>query len=134
MAMVLAWACWLVWAFGFQTVWARYITEVSGTVIEARDVPSSTTPRYATEYVVRGSDGRDRSYVAGATDASLDRSLPVGTRINKVRGQLDYERDGVIIKFPSGFYALVSVGVLALVLWVGSRALAHWPRRQGHQP
>jgi hypothetical protein len=45
-------AFWIMWGFGYETVWARFSTEVDGTIISSRDVPSTGAPRYTTEYVV----------------------------------------------------------------------------------
>jgi hypothetical protein len=74
-------------------------------IISSRDIPSKGAPRYATEYVVRGADGQDHRYVAGATDASLDRSIPAGSQIQKKWGQLGYELNGQWQSFPIYFYS-----------------------------
>jgi hypothetical protein len=100
-------ALWILWGFGFQTLWARYTTELEGVVVSSRDTPSKGAPRYATEYVVRDANGHETHYVAGATDASLDRSVPVGSRIEKRWGQLGYELNGQWRSFPIAFYSAI---------------------------
>lgn len=85
----------MIWAFGFHTVGARPWTQLDGTVIGSRDIPPARGPRYATEYVLRGPAGQEIRYIAGATDSSLLRSMPVGTALKKQRWQLGYERNGV---------------------------------------
>lgn len=109
-------ALWLLWGFGFQTLWVRYTTELEGVVVYSHDTPSKGTPRYATEYVIRDASGHDADYVAGATDASLDRSIPVGSRIEKKWGQFSYELDGQRRSFPVAFYSAI-MGVAVFVLF-----------------
>jgi len=92
-------ALWILWGFGFQTLWVRYTTELEGVVVYSHH--TSRTPRYGTEYVIRDASGHDTHYVAGATDASLDRSIPVGSRIEKKWGQLGYALDGEWQSFPA---------------------------------
>jgi len=117
---------WIFLVFGYETVWRRFVTEVDGVVISSRDVPSTGAPRYGTEYVIRDENGRDHSYIAGATDASLARSLPVGTSIKKEWGRLDYTVNGRTLRFPIYFYSAI-LGVAAfcflwgLVQWRSSR-------------
>jgi hypothetical protein len=119
-------ALWILWGFGYQTVWERFTTQVDGVVISSRDVPSKGAPRYGTEYVIRGSNGQEQRYDAGATDGSLERSMPVGTRIRKEWGDVGYEANGQWISFPIAFYAAifgVASGCLlwATLLWRASR-------------
>ena len=64
-------ALWISWSFGYRMVWHRFSTEVDGVVTSSQDVPS----KGVTEYVVRDASGADRRYLAGATDASLERGL-----------------------------------------------------------
>jgi hypothetical protein len=110
-------AVYIAWGFGYETVVARLRTEVEGVVVSRRDIPSTGAPRYATEYVVRGSDGQDHLYVAGATDADLPRSMPVGTEIKKLRWRLSYERDGREVGFPVAFYSAVFGVALSFLIW-----------------
>src|SRR3954462_14918439 len=86
-------ASFIIWGFGYQTVWQRLTIEIEGTIVSSRDVPATGASRYATYYVVRNIAGQEQEYVAGATDASLKRSLPVGTHIHKEWGQLGYGID-----------------------------------------
>lgn len=88
-------ATWIVWGFGYQTLFTRLLTDVEGTVISTRDIPYPLAPaRYGTEYVFKSPEGRTVSYIAGPTDASLPRSMPVGTYIKKRRWHFSYERNG----------------------------------------
>jgi hypothetical protein len=50
---------WLLWGFGFQTLWVRYTTELEGVAVYSHDTPSKGAPRYATEYVIRDASGHD---------------------------------------------------------------------------
>jgi hypothetical protein len=110
-------ALWIFWGFGYQTVWQRFTTQLDGVVVSSRDIPSKGAPRYATEYVVRGEDGRDQAYVAGATDGSLERSLPVGTSIQKKWGELGYEVDGRRVSFPVIFYSAIFGVAFGCLFW-----------------
>ena len=109
-------AVWIIWIFGFQTVGARLTTELDGLVVSSQDVPAGRGPRYSTEYTLRGPDGGQRIYVAGATDASLPRSLPVGTYLRKKKWRLSYTENGEIVNdFPISFYVLtlgIAIGCL----------------------
>jgi hypothetical protein len=98
-------AGWIVWGFGYQTVWPRFTIQLEGVVISSRDVPATGAPRYVTDYLIRGQDGQDRTYVAGPTDGSLERSIPVGAHIRKQWGQVGYEVNGMRIGFPVAFYS-----------------------------
>jgi hypothetical protein len=111
------WALWIFWGFGYETVWRRFTTEVSGVIVSSKDLPSTGSPRYSTEYVIRDTAGRDHSYVAGATDASLERSLRVGSRISKQWGRLDYNVDGKTVRFPTYPYSAVLGVAVFCLLW-----------------
>jgi hypothetical protein len=128
MAVVLIlFGLYILWGFGWDTVGHMLRTSVDGVIVASRDFPATGAPRYATEYTIRGADGKDRVYVAGATDASLERSMSVGTRIRKLPWHLDYERDGTRVRFPTPFYATILGIALGLVIW----GTAHlWPSRR----
>jgi hypothetical protein len=119
-------AGWIVWAFGYQTVWQRLNIQLEGTVTSSQDVPATGAPRYATDYVIRGSDGQDRTYVAGPTDGSLERSIPVGARVRKEWGQLGYEVNGRWIAFPVAFYS----AILGLAAFLAVAAFGAWWRQR----
>jgi hypothetical protein len=119
---VLLFGIWILWGFGYETVWQRYATAVDGVIVSCHDDPSTGAPRYASEYVVRDDLGHDQTYVAGPTDASLERSLSVGTRIEKRWGQLGYRVNGEWIAFPAFFYS----GMLAIALFCVAWALWQW--------
>jgi hypothetical protein len=107
---------WILWGFGVQTVYARLKLELDGVVISARDVPSRGAPRYASEYTLRGAGGGEVHYVAGPTDASLPRSMPVGTHLRKARWHFSYERNGKEVNdFPLFFYlAFLGIAVACM--------------------
>ena len=106
-----AWSLWIIWGFGFYTLGNRLWAQLDGIVITSRDIPSTRGPRYVTEYILRGPDGRESFYTAGSTDSTLPRSMPVGTSLKKKRWHLDYERDGQHI---SDFSLPSYLGILAI--------------------
>jgi hypothetical protein len=109
---------WAVWGFGVQAVGLRLRTEADGVVISSRDTPSTGAPRYATEYTIRGLDGRDRGYIAGPTYGSLPRSMPIGTQIKKQRWHLDYQRNGRPVNdFPILFSAVILGIACSCLAW-----------------
>jgi hypothetical protein len=110
---------WILWGFGFQTVWKMLQTEISGVVVSSRNIHHwyEGNSRYSTRYQIRGEDGQEREYMAGPTDGTMQRNMPVGTKLKKRRWQLDYERDGERIHFPIVFYD-ITLGIgLAALLW-----------------
>jgi hypothetical protein len=114
-------AIWILYAFGYQTVWQRLNTQIQGTVISSRDIPSTGAPRYATDYLIRRQDGQNSSYVAGCTDASLPRSLPTGTQLIKKRWEWGYQLNG---KYNSDyktsvFYVIILGALMSYLLWSG---------------
>jgi hypothetical protein len=120
---------WIIWAFGLHTLGARLWTQLDGVVIGSRDVPPTRGPRYVTEYTVREHAGREVFYTAGPTDASLSRSMPIGTRVTKQRWHVDWERDGRRVNdFSLSFYLLMSAIGWGLLVW--SALLWHDQKRQ----
>src|SRR5215471_19647718 len=109
---------WLFWGFGYETVAKRLSAHVEGTVISRREIAYPLAPaRYSTEYIVRGPDGNNQSYVAGPTDASLPRTIPVGAKLRKRPWHWSYEENEQVTD-SSGwfFYALVlGIGTACLV-------------------
>jgi len=113
-------AIWILWGFGYETVWQRFTTAVDGVIVSRHDDPSPGAPRYASEYVVRDNSNHDQTYTAGATDASLERGLPVGARIEKRWGELGYRVNDTWVAFPVYFYSgILGLAVVGLVwaLW-----------------
>jgi hypothetical protein len=104
----------ILFGFGLETVWMRLWVDVNGIVVSSIDVPANRPGRYHTDYVIKSADGEIRSYTAGATDATLARSLPVGTRLTKHRWELGYTVNGRWKSFPMFFYG----PFLALGLWL----------------
>ena len=108
----------ILWGFGWETIGRRLQTNVDGVIVSSRDVPSKGAPRYATEYTVRGLDGQEQVFFGGPTDASLPRSMPVGTRIRKQQWHLDYEENGRRVEFPEKyFYDFVLACGFGIILW-----------------
>jgi len=106
-----AWSIWMIGGFGFYTLGNRLWAHLDGIVVTSRDIPSTRGPRYITEYILRGPDGRESLYTAGSTDSTLPRSMPVGTVLKKKRWHLDYERDG---QRTSDFSLPFYLGILAI--------------------
>lgn len=116
--VLIVFGLWILWGFGFETLGSRLMTNVEGTIISSQDIPHPLAPaRHGTEYTLRTPDGGNVRYTAGATDASLSRSIPVGTYIKKQRWRLSYELNGQEIDdFSLPFYAsFLSVAVASLV-------------------
>jgi hypothetical protein len=124
-------ALWIFWAFGYETLADRLMTQVEGTVISAHDIPFTGGRRYRTEYILRGNDGRDRLYIAGSVDGSLPRSMPRGTHIKKQRWQLSYERNGQRVDdFSLLFHGLILALGLGCLYW----SFYLWRRETQTQP
>jgi hypothetical protein len=108
----------ILYGFGYETLGARLWTELEGVVISSRDNPASRGPRYATEYTIRVPDGRESTYIAGATDATLERNLPVGTYVRKRRWRVDYEINGQRVKdFGILFYGFMVCLGIGCIVW-----------------
>jgi hypothetical protein len=108
----------ILWGFGWETIGHRLLTNVDGVIVASRDVPETGAPRYATQYTVRGPHGDEQVFWAGATDASLPRSMPVGTRIQKRRWHVEYERNGARVGFPEiYFYGAISACGFGMAVW-----------------
>jgi hypothetical protein len=113
---------WILWGFGYQTLWARLMTNVEGTVVPARDIPYPLAPaRHGTEYVLLTAKGDTDRYVAGATDASLPRNIPVGSYIKKRRWHLSYEQDTHrIYDFSIPFYVAILSAAVGVLVWAAA--------------
>ena len=106
------------WGFGWETVGHRLLVDIDGVIVASRDVPSTGAPRYATEYTIRRPSGDEQVFTAGPTDASLPRSMPVGTQIRKRRWHLGFERNGIQIAYPEiYFYDAVMACGFGMVVW-----------------
>jgi hypothetical protein len=92
----------LVFLFGANEIIQRLLIEVDGTIISSE---TTTGNRPSTTYVIRGSDGSQRLYIAGPTDQSLPRRLPQGTHVSKRRYELPWRQNGQLVNdFPLYFY------------------------------
>jgi hypothetical protein len=117
-AVLICFGLFFLWGFGWETVGHRLLIDVDGVIVASRDVPSTGAPRYATEYTIRGPRGEEQIFWAGPTDASLPRSLPVGTQIRKRRWHLDFEYNGTRIGYPEMyFYDAVLACGFGMVVW-----------------
>jgi hypothetical protein len=115
-------ALWIFWGFGYETVWARLTTEVNGVIAAKQEV--STSGRRGAVYILRGSNGDNHQYVAGATDASLSRDMPVGTTIEKRKWEFSYLRNGVRVNdFPIYAYSAMFGIAFVCLLWAGLQLL-----------
>ncbi len=128
--VLLIWGLWMLWAFGLQTFFIFLNTEVDGVIVSSRDIPRNRGPRYATEYTLRAPDGHEFAYVSGPTDATLPRSMPVGTRLKKERWHLSYERDGQRENgsFPFFYATVIGIGFTSVgcsfALWRRQRQMS----------
>lgn len=115
-------AIWIFWGFGYETVWQRLTIKLDGVVVARQAV--STAGRRGTIYVLRSPEGIDQEYIAGATDASLSRDIPVGTTIKKREWELSYEKNGVrITDFPTYAYSAMLGVAFACLFWAGLQLL-----------
>ena len=106
---------WLCWSYGYQCLWTRLNTDVHGVVVASDPVDETTRdPRWI--YTIRTRGGGEVRYVARLSMGSLQLGLPVGSRVQKNRWQLDYAVDGRRVVFPTNFFVIVTfIGVLAVV-------------------
>jgi hypothetical protein len=105
----------LIWLFAGNEIYQRAAISLDGTVVSSKT--SCVQPydnRCATAYVVERRDHTQSTYVAGPTDESLERRLPVRTVIRKKKWSLTYTVDARIVNdFPIGFYGgLMALGLL----------------------
>jgi hypothetical protein len=105
----------LIWLFAGHEIYQRAAISLDGTVVSSET--SCVQPynnRCDTAYVLEGRDGAQSAYVAGPTDESLERRLPVGTVIHKSKWSLSYTVDARNVNdFPIGFYGgLMAFGLL----------------------
>ena len=109
----------LIWLFAGHEIYQRAAVSLDGTVVSSET--SCVQPynnRCDTTYVVEGLDHTRSTYVAGPTDESLERRLPVGTFIRKDKWSLTYSVNGKKISdFPVVFYGgLMGFGLLCALL------------------
>lgn len=118
-------ALFILWGFGYQTLWARLTTHVDGIVTSRVYLPRTWwTHGPGTKYLILQVDGTTNEYVAGCTDASLSRAIPVGTKLRKLKWELSYSVNGSRVDdFPRYFYFLILSGAVALLLWSRHQSL-----------
>ena len=117
-------ALFILWGFGYETLWDRLTTDIDGMVVSRQDLPRTRWKHGSgTRYLIRGADVGIQEYVSGATDASLSRTIPAGSRLQKRKWQLSYTVDSVPIDdFPRYFYFLILSGAIALLFWSGNQS------------
>jgi hypothetical protein len=99
-------------------IYQRAVIQLDGTVISSQTTcVQPENNRCATVYIVEGLNGSKTTYIAGPTDHSLLRRLPVGTEIVKGKWSLNYSIDQKINKgFPTKLYfALLGIGLCCAV-------------------
>ena len=105
----------LIWLFAGHEIYQRAAISLRGTVVSSET--SCVQPysnRCDTVYVIEELDRTQSTYVAGPTDESLERLLPVGTLIRKDKWSLTYSvNNRKISDFPIKSYGgLIFFGVL----------------------
>jgi len=105
----------LIWLFAGHEIYQRAAISLQGTVVSSET--SCVQPynnRCDTRYVVEAQDQTHSTYIAGPTDESLERRLPVGTFIRKDKWALTYSvNNQKVSDFPVVFYGgLMAFGVL----------------------
>ena len=106
--------------FGTNEIGQRLLIDIEGTVLSSR---TTTGNRPVTYYVVRGENGKEFQYIAGATDMSLPRELPEGTSIKKKKFELSWQQNGKTVEdFPLNFY----LGACGLGLMLGYWSFLQW--------
>ena len=122
-------AIWILYGFGYETVWRRLTTELDGVVIKKWDLPRSPWVHgVGTVYVLRGPGGGEVQYISGATDASLPHDIPVGAHLVKNKWELSYiQNDQRQSDFPLYAYSGMFGIALSCLMWA---ALIIWRRRK----
>jgi hypothetical protein len=105
---------------GANEIIQRLFIEIDGTTISSE---TTTVNHVFTTYVIRGSDGSLRRYIAGGTDHSLPRRLPKGTHVAKRKYELSWRQNGQPVNdFPLYFY----VGACGLGGLLAYCAVVQW--------
>jgi hypothetical protein len=96
---------WVLWGFGYETVGLRLSIDLNGLIVDRQTIPRNwSTHGTGTVYTVRADNGTMQRYVAGATDGSLPRDIPLGARIAKRKWELSYTLNGTrVLNFPIVF-------------------------------
>ena len=108
--------------FSAGEIYARASIALRGTIVSSKtDCVQPYNNRCASVYLIEDSRGTRTEYVAGPTDHSLKRALPVGTSIDKSRWSLTYVVNGHRIDdFPRYFYSGVGFLALCFLYWAFS--------------
>ena len=99
-------------------IYQRAVIHLDGTIISSQTTcVQPENNRCATVYIVESRNGSKTTYIAGPTDDSLLRRLPVGTEIVKGKWSLNYSVDQKLNRgFPTKFYfILLGVGLCCAV-------------------
>ena len=101
-------------------IYQRAAIQLDGTISSSKT--SCVQPennRCATVYVVEDHNGSKTEYVAGPTDHSLLRRLPVGTEIVKSKWSLNYSIDQKLNRdFPTKLYFTLFGTGLCCAIWL----------------
>jgi hypothetical protein len=99
---------WMMYVAGYATVLPRLLTDVNGVVTSSVDNPYRGAARYVSEYTILQKNHTVTYYIAGPSDSSLARGLPVGTTILKKKWALNYKINGHDARpFSEGVYLTV---------------------------
>jgi hypothetical protein len=109
----------LVCLITFGTIWNRLTIQVAGTVTSSVEIPPSWYSHgTGTAYVIRGPDGSEQRYTAGATDASLPQHIPVGTSIEKVKWETSFLENGARVDEGWQYSRSTRLGIaLCVFIW-----------------
>lgn len=91
--------------------------EISGTIISSeRQVfeQGANYQKYYTEYILQSKDGREVEYKATGYGDSLPKDMPVGTMIDKKKGELGYMKNNEWVSY----HYLTDVVMWAFVIFI----------------
>jgi hypothetical protein len=115
--------------FAVREVYNRVSIDVHGKVIVSDTTcvqPSNN--RCSTRYVIESATHDRSEYVAGPTESSLRRWLPVGTSLEKTKWELGYSIDSQRISdFSMTFYEIVGFVGVGFCWWA---VLLYWTGRE----
>jgi hypothetical protein len=103
--------------FAYMDIWQRLQIEIDGKVISAQNEhsPGKAPEVHQTKYVFHESSGTDVSYTAGDSDAALEEDMPVGTIINKHKGDFGYFKNGQWVSYP--FVPVFGVMIFVILIY-----------------
>jgi hypothetical protein len=119
-------------ASDYTIFFGHLLAQFDGVVAARKDVRYPPWTRYhATRYTIRGSDGRERAYIADPTEGGTH-GFAMGTHLEKQRWRMDYEENGRRVDdFPValyGFWVIFNTGlglgaiILAIMIRIRDRS------------